>query len=101
MDQRPGRTTVVVLAMHDQNRHADRFQILREVSLRERDDAVIARLGAAHHPLAPPIPNERLDRFHAGTIESIERAGRQVVIELGSIGGEAGLEIVEYRLGQA
>ena len=78
----------------------DLFQIFREVGLRERDDAVITRLGAAHHALAPPIPNERLDRFHAGTIEAVERTGRQIIIELGPVGGELGLEIVEYRFGQ-
>ena len=86
---------------HDQNRNVDLFQIFGEIGLRERDDAVITRLGAAQHALAPPIPNERLDRFHAGTVEAVERAGRQVVIELGPVSGELGLEIVEHRFGQA
>ena len=92
---------LVVFAMHDQNRHGDFLKILCEVGLRERDDTVLMRLGTAHHALAPPVPNDRLDRFHAGTIETIERAGGQVVIELGSVGKELGLEIVEHRLGQA
>ena len=87
--------------MDDQNRHVDLFQIFGEVGLRERDDAVITRLGAAHHPLAPPVPNERLDRFHAGTVEAIERTGRQVVVKLGPVRSELGLEIVEHRFGQA
>src|SRR6266536_5846643 len=83
---------LVVLAMDDQNRHRDLLQILREVGLRKRDDAVIMRLGTAHHALAPPVPNGRLDRFHAGTVETIERAGREIVIELGPISKELGLE---------
>src|SRR5882724_9367849 len=87
--------------MHDQNRHRDLLQVFREVSLRERDDAVITRLGAAHHALAPPIPNGRLDRFHAWTVEAVKRTGGQVVIELGPVGKELGLEIVEHRFGQA
>ena len=85
MDPQPDKNDLVVLAMHDQNRHRDLFQIFGEVGLRERDDAVIARLGAAHHALAPPIPNDRLDRFHARTIETVERAGWQIVIELGRV----------------
>src|SRR6266550_4787004 len=59
------------------------------------------RLGATHHALTPPVPNDRLDRFHAGTVEAIEWAGRQVVIELGPVGEQLGLEIVEHRFGQA
>src|SRR6266481_722617 len=65
---------LVVLAMHDQNRHRNLLQIFREVGLRERDDAVVTRLGTAHHALAPPIPNERLDRLHSGAVEAVERA---------------------------
>ena len=87
--------------MHDQHRRRDLLQILREVGLRKRDDAVVMRLGAAHHALPPPIPNVGLDCFHAGTVEAVERAGRQVVIELGPVGKELGLEIVEHRFGQA
>jgi hypothetical protein len=87
--------------MHDQNRDRNLLQVFCEVSLRERHDAVITRLSAAHHALAPPIPNERLDRFDPGTVEAVERTGRQIVIELGADGEELGLEIVEYRLGQA
>src|SRR5947207_12724571 len=71
--------------MNDQNRHRDFLQVFGEVCLRERDDAVVMRLGATHHALAPPIPYDRLDRFHAGTVEAVERASRQIVIELGPV----------------
>ena len=43
--------------MHHQDRHRDLLQVFGEIGLRERDDAVIMRLGAAHHALAPPIPD--------------------------------------------
>src|SRR5437762_3820576 len=87
--------------MNDQNRHRDFLQVFGEVCLRERDDAVVMRLGATHHALAPPIPYDRLDRFHAGTVEAVERASRQIVIELGPVSGKLGLEIVERRFWQA
>jgi hypothetical protein len=59
------------------------------------------RFGTAHHALAPPVPNDRLDRFHAGTIEPIKWAGWQIVIKLGPISGELRLEIIEHRFGRA
>jgi hypothetical protein len=92
---------LVVFAMHDQDWHRDLLQILGEVGLRERDDPVVMRLGTAHHALPPPVPNVSLNSFHAGTVEAVEWAGRQVVIELGPVDEELGLEIVEHRFGQA
>ena len=53
-------------------------------------------LGAAHHALAPPVPNVRLDRFHTGTVEAIEWAGGHLVVELGPVAGELGSKIVEH-----
>ena len=83
------------------NRHGDLLEVFGEIGLREGDDAVIMGLGATHHALAPPVPNDRLNRFHTGTVEAVERPSRQVVIELGSVGGELGLEIIKHRFGQA
>src|SRR5205085_2527054 len=77
------------------------LQILRKIGLRERDNAIVMRLRTAHHALAPPVPNGRLDRFDAGTVETVERAGRQVVIELGPVAEELRLQIVEHGFGQA
>jgi len=54
------RHDLVVVAVHHQHGHVDLLQILGEVRLRECDDAVVMRLGAAHHALAPPIPNYSL-----------------------------------------
>src|ERR1017187_9423855 len=59
------------------------------------------RLRAAHHALAPPVLDNRLGGFHARSIEAIERARRDVAIELGAIGGELRLKTVENLLGKA
>jgi hypothetical protein len=66
------RHDLVVLAVHDQNRHVDLFQILSEIGLRERNNPVVVRFRAAHHSLSPPVPNDRLDRFHTGTVEAVD-----------------------------
>src|ERR1035437_9520802 len=59
------------------------------------------RLRAAHHALAPPVLDNRLGGFHARSIEARERPRRDVAIELGAIGGELRLKIVENLLGKA
>jgi hypothetical protein len=41
---------LVVVAMHHQDRHVDRLQILGEISLGERDDAVVMRLASRPRP---------------------------------------------------
>src|SRR3989449_5248356 len=51
------RHDLVVIAMHHQDGHGDLLQIFGEVRLGEGDDAVIMRLCASHHALAPPIPD--------------------------------------------
>src|SRR3984893_70072 len=82
--------------MHHQNRDGALFQVLGEIGLRESDDAVVMRLRAAHHALAPPIPNDRFQGFHPWSVEAIEGSSRQIVIELGSVGRELGLQIIEH-----
>ena len=44
------RHNLVVIAMQHEDGHRDPFQVFGEVRLRERDDAVIVRLGAANAP---------------------------------------------------
>src|SRR5437879_4828147 len=51
---------LVVVAVADQHRHVDLLQVLGEVGLGEGDDAVVVRLGAAHHALAPPVADQAL-----------------------------------------
>ena len=48
------RHDLVVIAMHHQDRHGDLLEVFGEVRLGEGDDAVLMRLGASHHTLAPP-----------------------------------------------
>ena len=52
------RHDLVVVAVHDQRRHVDRLEVLGEVGLREGLDAVVVGLGAAHHALPPPVPDD-------------------------------------------
>jgi hypothetical protein len=86
--------------MHHQHQHGDLLQVFGEVRLGERDDAVIMRLGASHHTLAPPIPNHPLRGFPTRPVITIKRSSRQIVIELGSVGGELRLKSVKNLLGQ-
>ncbi len=102
--QRPGvriGNDLIVVAMHYQDGHRDLFQVFGEVGLRERDDAVVVRLGAAHHALPPPVLDHGLGGFGAGTVEAIERARRDVAIELRAAGRNLRLEFVKHLLGRA
>ena len=45
--------------------------------------------------------DDRFRGFHAGPVEAVERARRQRAVELGSVGGQLGLQAVEHALGQA
>jgi hypothetical protein len=86
--------------MHHQDRHGDLLQVFTEVGLGEGDDAVIMRIGASHHPLAPPIPDHPLRGFRTRPVIAIERSSRHIVIELGSVGSELRLKPVKNLLGQ-
>ena len=72
-------------------RHASRergswcFQVFGEVGLRERDDAVVVGLRAAHHALPPPVPDDALRRLRAVAVIAVERAGGHVVVELRTV----------------
>ena len=55
-------------------------------SVSENDDAIVVRLRAAHHALAPPVVDDRLRRLGARTVEAIERAGGNVAVELRAVG---------------
>ncbi len=82
--------------MHDEHGHGDLLQVLCEVGLGESDDAVVVRLGAAHHALSPPVPDETLGGLRAGSVEPVEWPGWEIVIELGAVGGELCLQTVEH-----
>jgi hypothetical protein len=86
--------------VHHEYRHRDLLQILGEVCLGEGDDAVVVRLGAAHHALAPPVLDDRFDRFDARTVEAVEGGRGQVAVKGGTIGGDLLLQAVEDALRQ-
>src|SRR5262245_2532542 len=54
------------------------------------------RLGAAHHALPPPVVDHRLQHRRAWAVESVERAAREISIELRSIRRELLAETVEH-----
>src|SRR6476469_2832292 len=58
------------------------------------------RLGAAHHPLAPPVPDHRFDGFDPWTVEAVERPRGKIVVELAPVGCDVRLQIVEHCLRQ-
>ena len=65
--------------MHDEDRNSDRLQIFGEIGLGKSLDALILRLGAAHHTLTPPIVDGALQRRHTrAAVESVDRAGGEV-----------------------
>ena len=76
------RDDLVVFAVHDEHGNGDLLEIFREVGLRERDDAVVVCVGAAHHALPPPVLNGRLRGLRTGPVEAVEGTNRQVAIEL-------------------
>src|SRR5260221_14004472 len=73
---------LIIVTVHDQHRHADRFEILREIRFRKGLDAVVVRLGAAHHSLAPPIVDHALRYLGARAVEAKKRPGGNLPEEL-------------------
>src|SRR5579859_2664849 len=81
--------------MHHERRLLDRLEVFIEIGLRKRLDAVVVRLRASHHSLAPPIVDYALGHLGAGPIEAVERTRRDVSEELCTISGKRGTEAVE------
>src|SRR5204863_3547498 len=89
------RDDLVVVAVHDEGRHVDDFQILGEVGFRERSDAVVVGFGPAHHALAPPVVDHALRHLRAWPVVTVEGAAGDISIELRAVGGELLAEAVE------
>ena len=87
---------LVVITVHHQDGDRDLLEIVGEVGLREGLDAVVVRLGAAHHGLPPPVLDDTGDRFHARPVEAIEGTGREIEIELCTVFGERFAQAVEH-----
>src|SRR6059058_2339629 len=95
------RDNLVVVAVHDEGRHVDDLQVLGEVGLREGSDAVVMRLRAAHHALAPPVLDHGLGHLRARPVVVVEWAARELPIELRAVGGELLPEAVKHLERQA
>src|SRR5256714_13997150 len=70
------RDDLVIVAVHDEGRHVDDFQVLGEVGFRERSDAVVVRFRTAHHALAPPVLDHGLGHLRARPVVAVVRRTR-------------------------
>jgi hypothetical protein len=89
------RHDLVVVAVQHERGHVDLLQVLGEVGLRERLDAVVVRLDGARHALHPPVLADAFGDLRAGAVVAVERQ-RDVAVELGAIAGDAGAQAVEH-----
>jgi hypothetical protein len=78
--------------VHHQYRDVDALEVFAEVGLGEGDDAIVVRLGAAHHALAPPVQDHPFVRFRPRPVVAVERPGGHIVEELRAVGRDLGLE---------
>src|SRR5258707_903341 len=84
--------------MHHQCGHRDFLQIRGEIGLGEGHDAVVVGLGPSHHALAPPVLDDAFRDFRSWPVKTVERARRQVAIELRPIGGDLSLQSLDVCL---
>ena len=81
--------------MQDQHRNVHLLQILGEICLRNRLDAIISALDTAHHRLRPPAQYHALAHLRAVAIEAEDRTAGKIEEELRSIFQHRGPEPVE------
>src|SRR5260370_1675699 len=85
---------LVVITMENQCRNINLLEIVTEVGLRERFDAVIVSFDSAGHSLQPEmLPNAFRD-LRAWTVVAIERKGK-VLVELRLVRRDPGADAVE------
>lgn len=87
--------------MQDQHRNVHLLQILREICLRKRLDAIISTLETAHHPLRPPALYHALADLRAVAIEAEEWTAGDIEEELRSIFQHRSPEPVEDVYGKS
>src|SRR4029077_13585605 len=92
---------LIVVAVHHEHRYGDLLQVFGEIGLGEGDDAVVVRLRAAHHALAPPVIDDGLRRFRARAVVTIKWSRREVAVKLRATGRDLCLQSIEYFLGKA
>src|SRR5580698_5235463 len=90
------RHDLVVVTLHHQSRHRNRFQIIRLVGLGESFDAFVMSQRAAHHPLTPPILDDSLRSLEAWSVKAVKRTGSHIKKELSSVLGQRLAEAVEH-----
>jgi hypothetical protein len=74
---------LIVIAMHHEDRHFVIFLRSSVKSVSENAlDAVVVRLGAAHHALPPPVLDNAGDWLRARPVKTIEGTAREIEIEL-------------------
>src|SRR4029078_8975121 len=87
---------LIIIAVHHERGYRDALQVLGKVGLREGLDAVVLRLGAAHHALAPPVADDRLRWLCTRPVVAVEWAARETEVELRSVRGEFFSQVVEH-----
>src|SRR6202044_3933367 len=90
------RHDFVIVTLHYQSRHRDRFQITRLVCLGEGLDAFVMSECAAHHPLTPPILDDSLRGLRAGSVETVKGTRRDIEKELRPVRSQRLAEAVEH-----
>src|SRR5690606_17504772 len=103
LDQRRGgasgevdRHDLVVVAVDHQGGYVDLLQVLAEVGGRERGDRVVGVLVPALHALGPERLDQALVRRRAGAVEAVERAGRDVEVQLRAVLDRSLAQSVEH-----
>src|SRR6185312_5694280 len=86
---------LVVLAVHDQGRDIELLEVLSEVGLGERLDAVVGVLEAALHAPEPELIQDSLGDLGVRPIGAVER-NREVLVKLRAVREEARTQPVEY-----
>ena len=87
------RHDLIIVAGQHQRRHGDRLQVVGLVGFRKRLDAFVMCLGAAFHPLSPPVADHALMHGCTFAVEPVERAARHIDEELRAIGGSIWLVV--------
>ena len=94
------RHDLVVVAVDDEGWHVELFQVLSEVRLGKRLDAVELVLETALHALKPERVADALADLRARPVGAVERRC-EVREELRTVGGNAGADAVEHLERQA
>ena len=96
MGGRSDRHDLIVVAVDDQGGLVKLLQVVGEVRLRKRLDAVVGILVTGNHALQPEAVDHALTRRGAGSVEAEERTRGEVLIQLRPIGDGRGPQTLEH-----